>query len=231
MPAAHSLPSNGNPVPKAGIFHNGSDVDKGPSDLALDHTLLIYGLVQLPWKIDVSDIFRAQSGFHYSASFATNPPDVDGGNNFNGLDFTRGRNHFIAAPFTNMDIRVAKRFDFAERAKLCVYLEFFNLFNRDNPAAVNGLPPGTNPSSNAPKFGQVLQVLPGREGQVAIRLEFSKAFQASTRSGFLGDASLGAPLGSVNARAKNRCQSVKERPRDRRSNTAVAHRYQFTRHP
>jgi hypothetical protein len=164
--------SNGNPVPKAGILYNGPSLDKGPSDLALDHTLLIYGLVELPWKIDFSSIFRAQSGFHYSASFAANPPDVDGDNNFNGLDFTKGRNHFTAPPFVNMDMRIAKRFDFGERAKLFAYLEFFNLFNRDNPAAVNGLPPGASPNSNAPKFGKVLQVLPGREGQLGIRVEF-----------------------------------------------------------
>ena len=36
--------SNGNPVPKAGIFYNGPDLDKGPSDLAMNHTLLIDGL-------------------------------------------------------------------------------------------------------------------------------------------------------------------------------------------
>jgi hypothetical protein len=166
------MAGNGNPVPKAGIFYNGPDLDKGPSDLALDHTFLIYGLVQLPWKIDVSNIFRAQSGFHYSASFAANPPDVDGDNNFNGLDFTQGRNHFVAPRFVNMDMRIAKRFNFGERAKLFAYLELFNLFNRDNPAAVNGLPQGTNPNPSAPRFSQVLQVLPGREGQLGVRFEF-----------------------------------------------------------
>jgi hypothetical protein len=165
------IASNGNPVPKAGIFYNGPNLDKGPSDLALNHTFLMYGLMQLPWKTDISGIFRAQSGFHYNAAFATNPPDVDGDGNFNGIDFIQGRNHFVAPPFINVDLRVAKRFDFGERVKLHAYLEFFNLLNRANPAAVNGLPPQ---SSNlyAPKFAQVLQVLPGREGQVGLRIEF-----------------------------------------------------------
>ncbi len=162
---------NGNPVPKAGIFYNGPNLDKGPSDLALNHTLLLSGLVQLPWKMDFSGIFRAQSGFHYSAEFATKPPDVDGDGHFNGVDFLLGRNHFVASPFVNVDIRVAKRFDFRERVKFHAYIEFFNLFNRANPAAVEGLP-RTNPSSTAAQFAQVLQVLPGREGQVGIRIEF-----------------------------------------------------------
>ena len=163
--------SNGNPVPKAGIFYNGSNLDKGASDLALDHTFQVYGLAQLPWKLEFSGIFRAQSGFHYSAMFASHPPDVDGGGSFNGLDFTKGRNHFTAPVFINMDIRIAKRFDWSEHVKLHAYVEYFNLFNRDNPAAINGLPPAS-PNSDAPRFGQVLQVLPGREGQVGLRLEF-----------------------------------------------------------
>lgn len=163
--------SNGNPVPKTGIFYNGPNLDKGPSDLALNHTFLLHSLVQMPWKMDFSGIFRAQSGFHYSAGFAVKPPDVDGDGHFNGIDFLQGRNHFVAPPLVNFDARVAKRFDFRERVRLHAYLEFFNLFNRANPAAVNGLPPASS-NSTAPKFGQVLQVLPGREGQVGIRIEF-----------------------------------------------------------
>lgn len=178
------LASNGNPVQKAGIFYNGPNLDKGPSDLALNHTFLMHGLVQLPWKFDFSSIFRAQSGFHYSASFPGNvvSPDVDGDNLFNGVDFYSRcgdqpwaggcRNHFVAPPFVNLDLRIAKRFDFGERVKLHAYFEFFNVFNRDNPAAVNGLPPVPGSTSGAPNFAQVLQVLPGREGQVGIRVEF-----------------------------------------------------------
>ncbi|MGB2901714.1 MAG: TonB-dependent receptor [Candidatus Acidiferrum sp.] len=155
--------SNGNPVPRAGIFYNGPNLDKGPSDMALNHTFLLYSLVQLPWKMDFSGIFRAQSGFHYTAEFAK-PPDVDGDGNFNGVDFIQVRNHFVAPPFVNFDARIAKRFDFGERVKLHAYLEFFNLFNRANPAAVSGLPTS--------QFAQVLQVLPGREGQLGVRFDF-----------------------------------------------------------
>ncbi|MCA1589768.1 MAG: TonB-dependent receptor, partial [Acidobacteria bacterium] len=55
---------NGNFVPQAGTFYNGPDLDKGPSDLALDHIFQVNGLVDLPWRIQVSGIFRVQSGFH-----------------------------------------------------------------------------------------------------------------------------------------------------------------------
>src|SRR5215217_33965 len=58
--------ANGRFVAKAGTFVNGPDLDKGPSDLSVDHTFQLNGLLELPWRIQVSGIFRAQSGFHFS---------------------------------------------------------------------------------------------------------------------------------------------------------------------
>ena len=59
---------NGNFVPKAGVFYDGAKLDSGPSDFALRHTFELHGLVELPWKIQFSSLFRAQSGFHYTQS-------------------------------------------------------------------------------------------------------------------------------------------------------------------
>ena len=64
-------------------------------------------------------------------------------------------------------MRFAKRFNLGERAKLQVLFEFFNIFNRQNAAAVET----TNTNTNL-TFGALKQVLPGREGQVGIRIEF-----------------------------------------------------------
>lgn len=157
--------ANCNPVPQAGIFYNGPDLDKGPSSLALKHTFQVAGLVELPWKFEFSSIFRVQGGFPYSR--ATNAfIDIDGNTNTNGIDHDYGRNSFTAQTFTNMDIRVAKHFEVMERVKIHVYFEMFNLFNTDNPAAVQTLPGQPDP------FGSKLQVLPGREGQIGLRIEF-----------------------------------------------------------
>jgi Carboxypeptidase regulatory-like domain/TonB dependent receptor/TonB-dependent Receptor Plug Domain len=160
------IASNGNPVPQAGKFYNGPALTSGPSDLALDHTFLLDEVWQFGWGFSLSGIFRAQSGFHYSAATLT-PADVDGDGYLNGLDYTKGRNHFTAPPFVNLDVRLAKFFAVGENVRLHAYVEFFNLFNRANPAAVEQFP---NVSS-AP-FGATLQVLPGREGQVGVRLDF-----------------------------------------------------------
>ena len=165
--------SNGNPVPKAGTFYNGANIDKGPSDLALNHTFLAHGIVQLPWTVELSGIFRAQSGFHYSQAPADGGSDFDGDGLFNGQalafagqDPQFARNFLSGPAFVNMDMRVAKRFKLGEKVKAQVLFEFFNLFNKGNAAAVQGL------NGTTPPVGAVQQRLPGREGQFGFRLEF-----------------------------------------------------------
>jgi hypothetical protein len=156
---------NGNFVPQAGKFYNGASLDSGPSDFALRNTFEIHGLVQLPWKIQLSSLFRAQSGFRYTAT-AVAALDQDGNNNFNGRDLQTGRNAFSAPPFVNMDLRIAKTWVFRERFRIQGLFEFFNLLNNANPAAIQ------IQQSTGPLFGTVSQHLPGREGQVGLKLEF-----------------------------------------------------------
>jgi len=158
--------ANGRFVAKAGTFVNGPDLDKGPSDLSVDHTFQLNGLVELPWQFQISGIFRAQSGFHYSRQpLALEDPDGDG--TFNAIDHAAGRNFFTSPAFVNLDIRFGKRFNITERVKLEALFEFFNVFNHQNPAAVQA----QQNIVNSP-FGSLRQVLPGREGQVGLRLEF-----------------------------------------------------------
>jgi hypothetical protein len=160
--------ANGRFVAKAGTFVNGPDLDKGPSDLSVDHTFQVNGLVELPWQFQVSGIFRAQSGFHFSRqALALEDPDGDG--TFNSIDHGpgAGRNAFTSPPFVNLDLRIGKRFNITERVKIQALFEFFNVLNRQNPAAVET----QQNNANSP-FNSLRQVLPGREGQVGLRIEF-----------------------------------------------------------
>jgi hypothetical protein len=159
----------GNFVPKAGTFWNGPSLDTGPSELALTHTFLTQGIWRLPWKFQFTGIFRAQSGFPYSKYFTGNGSDEDGDGLTNGIDWTAGRDAFTSPPNVNMDMRIAKQFDFKERMHLNLYFEMFNLFNNGNPAAVQQLPDQPAP---LPQFGDIVQRLPGREGQVGLRFDF-----------------------------------------------------------
>ncbi|MDP9337881.1 MAG: TonB-dependent receptor [Acidobacteriota bacterium] len=156
---------NGNFVPVAGVYYNGANIDKGPSDFALRHTFELHGIAQLPWKIQLSSLFRAQSGFRYTNA-AAQPLDQDGNGNFNIRDLKTGRNAQSAPPFLNMDLRVAKSFVVRERFRVQAMFELFNIFNNGNPAAIQ------TQESQGYSLGTVSQRLPGREGQVGLRIEF-----------------------------------------------------------
>jgi hypothetical protein len=123
------------------------------------------GLVELPYQIQISSIFRTQSGFFFSR-LATTPEDPDGNLTFNGIDHGPGRNAFKGPAFVNCDMRFSKRFNVGERVKLQFLFEFFNLFNNANPAAVE------IGAGRPIPFGHASQVLPGREGQIGFRIEF-----------------------------------------------------------
>jgi hypothetical protein len=164
--------ANGNFVAQAGTFWNGPDVDKGPSDLSVDHIFQVNGSVNLPWDFQISGIFRVQSGFHFSQTFVATPTqpliDPDGDGNTNGTDVRNShRNAFTTPAFVNLDARFAKRFKIGERVKLDLFYEIFNAFNAKNPASVE-----TKPNSTVVPFGHAIQVLPGREGQFGLRIEF-----------------------------------------------------------
>jgi outer membrane receptor protein involved in Fe transport len=160
--------ANGTLVQEAGTFLNGPDRDKGPSDLAIDHVFQANGLVQLPYDILVSGIFRAQSGFHFSRQPAAGVlVDPDGDSSVNAIDVDAGRNAFTSPPFVNLDMRFSKRFRLGGRVTAEGLIEFFNVFNRQNPAAV-----GRRTDVPLEPFAESIQVLRGREGQIGFRIEF-----------------------------------------------------------
>jgi hypothetical protein len=160
------IASNGNPVPQAGKYYYGPNLDRGPSDLTYAHTFSANGIWELPKQFQISAIFRAQSGFHYSRSFTNVAPDVDGDGIPASNDFTVGRNHFVAPPFVNLDARLSKWFQLGEHVRVEGLIEYFNVFNRANPSAIQ------TAAEDPVRFGTVTQVLPGREGQVGIKIEF-----------------------------------------------------------
>ena len=71
-----------------------------------------------------------------------------------------------------MDLRVAKTFAIGERVHVQALFEFFNLFNGANPAAIQTTENATPPAAGAQAFGAVSQYLPGREGQIGLRIIF-----------------------------------------------------------
>jgi len=163
--SASFIACNGNFVPKAGIFYDGAKLDSGPSDFALRHTFEVHGLIELPWK------FRSAACSERKAASTTLPSPFSPSIRMAMATTARatlktGRNAFTAPPFVNMDLRIARTWVIRERFKIQGLFEFFNLFNNANPAAIQ------NQQAQAATFGSVSQHLPGREGQVGLRLTF-----------------------------------------------------------
>jgi hypothetical protein len=98
--------------------------------------------------------------------------DKDGNSNFDGRDLKTGRNQFVSPPFVNMDVRLAKTFPIGERVKVQGLFEFFNIFNNSNPAAIQNSQTASPLQPGSLAFGEVSQVLPGREGQIGLRITF-----------------------------------------------------------
>jgi hypothetical protein len=68
--------------------------------------------------------------------------------------------------YVNQDIRISRLFTVHERVKIQPIFEYFDLFNNGNPAAIQ------IQQSQGPLFGTISQRLPGRQGEVALRIEF-----------------------------------------------------------
>jgi hypothetical protein len=158
------IASTGAFVPQAGTFHNGPDIDRGRSGLAIEHTFLLYGSVILGWDIEMSGIFRYQSGFPFSRG-SVQGTDMDGSGTYNARDFAYERNSFESPDFKRLDLRLSRPFDIGG-VVLTAIVECFNVTNEQNPAAIEDTP------DMLVGFGQPTQVLPGREGQLGLRISF-----------------------------------------------------------
>jgi len=147
--------------------NNNLEFDRGNSDLLVPHSFVTSGVVDLPVGFRLSGVFRATSGVYFSAKGT--PYDVDGDGIVETRPMTTKRNQFRGPALANIDLRVEKRFKFAERYVASGLVEFFNLTNQANPKLINN---SFISGAPGPQFGQVLVPLPGREVQFGLRFQF-----------------------------------------------------------
>ena len=111
--------------------------DYGPSGENVTSRLVIAGTVRLPARFDVSVLSQAESARPFTL---TTPVDVNGFGDplddravVNGVQTTLDQ--FRGTPYIQTDMRVSRPFRLGERWKAVPFIEFFNLFNRNNPGA------------------------------------------------------------------------------------------------
>jgi hypothetical protein len=132
--------------------------DYGPSGEDIRHRFVLIGVLQLPWKLDASTLSQFESARPFTMF---TPFDVNGdgvGQDravINGVQTSLDQ--FRGKPFYQVDFRVSRNIALGERVTLRPFVEFFNLFNRQNPGNnylpdISALPTPVNDISNATAF-------------------------------------------------------------------------------
>ena len=133
--------------------------DYGPSGEDVRHRFVLAGTVHAPWGVDLTTLTQAESARPFTL---TTPVDVNGlGDPLNDRAVVNGvqtsLDQFRGTPYVQVDLRVSRPFRIRERWSVNPFVEFFNLFNRNNPgnnfvADLSALPTPVNDLSNATAF-------------------------------------------------------------------------------
>ena len=133
--------------------------DYGPSGEDVRSREVVAGNFYMPEGFSVSLLFQAETGRPITL---TTPVDVNGLGDptndravINGVQTTL--DEFRGTPYIQADLRVSRPFTFHERWAITPFVEFFNLFNRNNPGAnyvtnISALPTPVNSLTNATAF-------------------------------------------------------------------------------
>jgi len=133
--------------------------DHGPSGEDIRHRFVLVGVLQLPWKFEVSTLSQFESARPFTMF---TPADVNGdgvvGNDravVNGVQTSLDQ--FRGTPFYQVDLRVSRNIALGERVTLRPFAEFFNLLNRQNPGNnyvpdISALPTPVNNITSATAF-------------------------------------------------------------------------------
>jgi hypothetical protein len=132
--------------------------DHGPSGEDIRHRFVLVGVLQLPWRLEVSTISQFESARPFTM---TTPADINGDGVANDRAVVNGvqtsLDEFRGTPFYQVDLRVSRDITFGERITLRPFAEFFNLLNRQNPGNnflpdISALPTPVNSLTNATAF-------------------------------------------------------------------------------
>jgi hypothetical protein len=139
-----------------GAFAKG---DYGPSGEDVRHRLVVAGIFQAPFGFEISTLSQFESARPFTI---TTPVDVNGVGDalddravINGVQTSMDQ--FRGAPYIQVDMRVSHQFKLGDRFTATPFVEFFNLFNRNNPGAnyvtnLAALPTPVNDLTNATAF-------------------------------------------------------------------------------
>jgi hypothetical protein len=109
--------------------------DYGPSGEDARHRAVLAGTWRAPGGFQLALLSQAESARPFTL---TTPVDVNGlGDALDDRAVVNGvqtsLDQFRGSPYLQTDLRVSRPFTFGDRWKVTAFIEFFNLFNRNNP--------------------------------------------------------------------------------------------------
>jgi len=125
---------NGFNYPNAGQLDAFGPGDYGPSGEDVRHRFVLAGTVHLPGGFELSTINQFESARPITITTADNSGRITISLN-NGLDTYTSLDEFRGTPYIQSDLRVTRPIKINERWRVDPFIEFFNLFNRNNPGA------------------------------------------------------------------------------------------------
>jgi Carboxypeptidase regulatory-like domain/TonB dependent receptor len=103
--------------------------DYGPSGEDVTSRFVLGGTFYIPGGFQLSTLIQAETARPFTITLADNSDRISVNGVRTSLDEFRG------TPYVQVDLRVARPFNFHDRWSVIPFIEFFNLFNRNNPGA------------------------------------------------------------------------------------------------
>lgn len=103
--------------------------DYGPSGEDVRHRLVLAGTLHAPAGLQLSGLSQFETARPFTITTADNSGRIWVNGKYTSLDIFRG------SPYLQTDLRVARPFTLHQRVQVNPFIEFFNLFNRNNPGA------------------------------------------------------------------------------------------------
>ena len=122
-------------TPNAGLLNAFGQGDYGPSGEDVRHRFVLAGTLHVPGGFEVSTVTQLESARPITITNVDNTDRIytqfenQAQPQYTSLDEFRGR------PYMQADLRVTRPFQLNERWHIDPFIEFFNLFNRNNPGA------------------------------------------------------------------------------------------------
>jgi hypothetical protein len=120
--------------PNAGQLDAFGPGDYGPSGEDVRHRFVLAGIVHIPGGFELSTINQFESARPITITTADNSGRISISLN-NGPDIYTSLDEFRGTPYIQSDLRVTRPIKINERWRVDPFIEFFNLFNRNNPGA------------------------------------------------------------------------------------------------